>query len=185
MKNIRKSIITIALLLIPFIAATTVYADENVSDPAANVMTVQTDKTDPRIPFLQSFLRSYNSPLESDAATFIHEADKNGLDWRLVVAISGVESTFGQSVPPGSYNAWGWGIPTGADSGVGFSNWKDGIATVSYGLKHNYMDKGEITLDAIGQTYAASGAWSGHVQYFIDKINFYTPQDTLTLDITL
>ncbi len=174
-----------AILLIPFIAATRVHADENVSDPAANVFTINEQTADPRIPFLQSFLHANNSPLEGEASTFIHEADKNGLDWRLVVAISGVESTFGQAIPKGSYNAWGWGIPTGAESGVGFQNWKEGIATVSYGLKHNYIDKGAITLDAIGQTYAASGAWSNHVQYFIDQINFYTPKDPLALDITL
>ena len=32
----------------------------------------------------------------------------NGLDYRLVPAISGVESTFGKHIPDNSYNAYGW-----------------------------------------------------------------------------
>lgn len=140
---------------------------------------------DMRVVKLQAFLRQYDSPLEKYSVDFIRSADKYDLDWRLVVAIAGTESTFGKHIPPGSYNAWGWGIPTGASSGVGFTSWTDGIDTVSRGLKNNYINKGATTIDQIGRIYAASPFWAAHVGYFLDKIQSFNLQDSDFLPITI
>jgi len=47
---------------------------------------------DPRILAMYQFLSDHGSPLAPYASTFIREADKYGLDWRLVASISGIES---------------------------------------------------------------------------------------------
>jgi hypothetical protein len=68
---------------------------------------------------------------------------------------------------------------------VGFTSWDDGIATVSQGLKENYIDKGATTLDQIGDIYAASPAWAIHVQFFIDKIDQFTSTNPDYLNVTI
>ncbi len=140
---------------------------------------------DERIDTLRAYLSMHNSPLAGEAPHFISEADRLGLDWKLVAAIAGTESTFGKHVPSGSYNAWGWGVPTGAQSGIAFGSWKQGITTVSEGLKYRYIDRGAVTVEHIGRIYAASPRWAGNVRFFLNKIEEFTPADPSLLAVTL
>ncbi len=140
---------------------------------------------DERIDTLRAYLSMHNSPLAGEAPHFISEADRLGLDWKLVAAIAGTESTFGKHVPSGSYNAWGWGVPTGAQSGITFGSWKQGITTVSEGLKYRYIDRGAVTVEHIGRIYAASPRWAGNVRFFLNKIEEFTPADPALLAVTL
>lgn len=140
---------------------------------------------DKRARILEAYLESKKSPIARDAVTFVSEADRLGLDWKLVAAISGVESTFGKHIPYNSYNAWGWGIPTGARSGIGFDSWKDGITTVSEGLKFRYIDRGATTIEAIGRIYAASPAWSSKVRWMIADIEKFASLSPASLAMTL
>src|SRR5690606_37956205 len=103
-------------------------------------------------------LSAQNSPMVEAAPAFVHVADKYNLDWRLLVAIAGKESSFGKYIPPGSYNAWGWGIWTGQQSGAGFSSWADGVESVGYGLRKHYFDKGYDTLLEIESRYTPPSA---------------------------
>jgi hypothetical protein len=163
-----------------------VAAVENEADGAAKLTAHVPGETDNRAAILRGFLHSYNSPLEDDAGVFVREADRNGLDWKLVAAIAGTESTFGQHIPTDSYNAWGWGVFTGQQSGIGFNDWEDGIVQVSEGLRKNYIDRGAEDVYAIGWIYAANGdSWGSHVQYFIDKIVSYTPDSPEALDVAI
>ncbi len=92
---------------------------------------------DPRILAMQRFLLDNGSPMAPYANTFIQEADKYGLDWRLVASISAIESIYGNLIPYQSYNAWGWrGGPGGKFSK--FKDWNDGISTVTKGLAQGY-----------------------------------------------
>lgn len=183
MKKISITVlILLALLGVGF--ARPVEAAPEVSDAAATLTVHQADN-DPRAEQLHSYLVSHNSPLSEMAQHFVEEADRLNLDWRLVPAIAGVESTFGQHVPSGSYNAWGWGIPTGQEWGIGFRDWKGGITAVSEGLRYNYIDRGAITIDQIGHVYAASPAWSWKVRFFIEKINEFTPNKPELLSVTI
>ncbi len=159
---------------------------------AGNVVSVDTARlvqhettVDWRSDHLRSFLDAYGSPLAAEAEHFVAEADRLSLDWRLVAAIAGAESTFGKHIPYLSFNAWGWGIPTGSQYGVAFSSWKDGISIVSQGLRRNYVDRGAITVEQIGRIYAASPRWSTSVRFFIDKIDRFRPNDPQELTMTL
>jgi hypothetical protein len=128
-------------------------------------------RSDARTDKLESYLSAHSSPLAPYSGFFVQEADRLGLDWKLVVSIAGAESTFGQFVPANSYNGWGWGIFTGRSDGVHFSSWADGITTVSEGLRYNYINHGAVSVEEIGRVYAASPAWAAHVRFFMREID--------------
>ena len=139
---------------------------------------VEIKKEDIRISKVKSYLKGY--PLEENSEDFIQIADKYGLDKHayLVAAIAGVESTFGKFIPYGSYNAWGFGIPTGAQSGITFNSWKEGIEEVTKTIRTGYLKNVKNTDDlsveelvySIGPIYAASPTWADKVMYFMNKL---------------
>lgn len=146
---------------------------------------VPTAISDNRVTKLKAYLELHNSPMSADAEHFITEADRLKMDWKLVAAIAGVESTFGKHVPANSYNGWGWAIFTGQKDGRHFDGWKDGITVVSEGLRYNYMDKGLITIEQMGMRYAASPTWSVKVRYFLQKIEDFDPTGVEHLAVTI
>lgn len=134
---------------------------------------------------LAKFLASHNSPLSAYSSEFIVQADKNGLDYRLLPAISGVESTFGRNYMPLTFNTYGWGGGL-----VYFSSWEDGISKVSQGLKENYVDKGAKDVEAISWIYCPPGnlSWAAKVRYFMDQIDqteATLPKESPVLALTL
>jgi hypothetical protein len=179
MKNIFYFLLS---LLVFSIFVTPVMAIDKESDSGAMLLKSNISN-DSRVDKLKSYLKAHNSPAVDAAEVFISEADKYNLDWKLVAAISGLESTFCQQIPTGSYNCWGWGIPTGAQSGIGFSSYKDGISRVSEGLRNNYINRGFITIEQIGSIYAASPTWALRVRYFLKDIDAW--QGNLTNQIFL
>lgn len=173
-------VLVVAFLVYPHSAA----AQERQAGPAAQ-LTFGELIQDKRAKTLQEFLRSHDSPITQESAYMVSEADRLDLDWRLVTAIAGVESTFGKRIPKDSFNAWGWGIPTGADAGATFDNWKEAITTVSEGLRYRYIDLGAQSVEEIGRIYAASPRWAGNVRFFMNRIEEFTPAETALLVITL
>lgn len=174
------------LVVIFFLLIKPVFALD-VAESAA-VLAYRTPDTlsDERVARLKAFLTSYGSPLVGEAKTFVREADEHNLDWKLVAAIAGVESTFGKQIPAGSFNAWGWGIPTGAQSGIGFENWQQGISTVSEGLAQNYFGRGAETIYDVGWIYAANGnSWGSHVLYFLNQIQEFSPTAPSELAVSI
>ncbi|MCR4263428.1 MAG: hypothetical protein NUV98_01785 [Candidatus Roizmanbacteria bacterium] len=182
------------LIMIGYLAAAwmltrahVVYAEDSIAIAGSSAqLTAVRDVSDEdiRIKKLEKYLASLNSPLVDNAEDFVKYADAYGYseNWSMVAAIAGVESTFGKRVPKNSYNAWGWGIPTGKQSGIGFTDWEDGIATVSKGLKENYMDRGATNLASIGRIYAPpSKTWAGNVQYFMNEIEQTPVEPELSL----
>lgn len=137
--------------------------------------TIEFKALDQRALILTEYFAQYNSPLEYHAQDFVDAADTYGVDWKLVPAIAGVESTFGKFIPGGhapssiSYNAWGWGVY--GDQSLGFKSWRDGIFTVTGGLKKNYIDKGLTDPYAMNRIYAASPTWGSKVSYFLGSIS--------------
>lgn len=130
--------------------------------------------SDLRVFKVAKYLKNQDSPLVNFAPTFVAEADKNQLDYRLLVAISGVESTFGKFYLTDTFNAYGWGGGL-----IKFSSWPESITSVSSALKMHYIDKGAKDIYAIGRIYCPpnSANWSSKVQYFMDKIDATDPGD--------
>ncbi len=120
---------------------------------------------------LTNYLKKQNSPLISYAPVFVKQAEKYDLDYRLVAAISGVESSFGKSIPKNSYNAYGW-----ANGKYYFQSWEDGIITVTKVLALKYKMKwGADTPYKIGRYYATSPTWADRVVFVMNQIEDTTP----------
>jgi hypothetical protein len=180
-------IFTVGLILslILFSNVSSAFAQEySAGSSAALFKSDNQQVSDSRVRILREYLEKQNSPLASCAGTFVENADKYNLDWKLVVAISGVESTFGQEVPNDSYNGWGWGIY--GDNIIRFSSWNEGIQTISEGLRTKYMDKwGAKDVYEIGRLYAASPTWAQRVESIMNSIDNFNKLSLANLSISL
>ena len=108
MRNLYPIILFIAiLLLIAFIFRHREAVIKTVSE--VRIQTVYAKEEDKRIETLHQFFLKKDSPLASSSAYFIETADKYGLDWTLMPAISGMESNFGKAMPRNSNNPFGLG----------------------------------------------------------------------------
>jgi len=128
---------------------------------------------DARPVIVENFLDLYDSPITSYAKLMVEVSDKYGFDFRLLPAISMVESGGGKAIPEGSYNAWGYGIY--GDQVIRFSNWGEAIEKVAYGLKVDYIDHGLDTPEEIMPKYAPpsvekGGPWAKAVSTFMDQM---------------
>lgn len=167
-------LITILFLITALVNAGPVYGQNSIS-PSAQLRE-EYSQADNRSQILEKYLEKYNSPLAEYSEEFVNSADQYQLDWRLVVAITGVESTFGKFIPQGSYNAYGW-----ANGKFYFQSWPDSIWHVSQTLREKYIDRGADTVEKIGRIYAPpSPFWAGRVKNFMAQI-YQEPQ--LTLDL--
>lgn len=186
-KFILHGIISLAFIgLISGMAVTPVEAYKKVADHSAVLATANEHEVqDNRAEILKAYLRKYDSPLIDSADTFIEEADRNNLDWKLVVSIAGVESWFGHRIPPNSYNGWGWGVY--GDNVIHFNSWDEGITVISKSLRVKYMDKwGAKNVTEIGRIYAADPAWAQKVTSFMNKIEAFESsfgQESLPISI--
>jgi hypothetical protein len=184
----RKILFTLIVIFLFIFSSQTSFAEERSSLPSAKVILAQASieqVTDNRAKILRKFLEERNSPLAGNAEDFVFYADKYSLDWKFVAAISGLESSFGQQIPNGSYNGWGWGIyGTNTRS---FNSWSDGIETVSKGLREQYINEwGASNVYEIGSIYAASPTWAVRVENFMNVIQDYSlrnPENTLSLSL--
>jgi len=137
------------------------------SEAPKNKVEITFKKLDPQAEILAEYLASYNSPLQYHAQDFIDAAKIYNLDWKLVASIAGVESTFGKFIP-GGYNGWGWGVY--GTQAIYFNSWREGIFTVSKGLRENYVNKGLTEPYAMNRVYATSFHWGGNVTYFMNDL---------------
>jgi len=122
---------------------------------------------------MKSFLESYHSPLANYSNVILSVSEELGLDWRLLTAIAGAESTFCRTIPDESYNCWGWGIHSRGT--LRFSSYEEGIRTVAKGLKEKFLDDGLTTIEEIMARYAPlslekDGSWAYAVNYFMNQL---------------
>lgn len=165
----KKIIILIAVLLFLVTKPSNAFASEKHAGQSANMVAlaqIASLPTDSRVTALKNIFKKYNSPLVENSAFYVKYADKYGVDWKLLPAISGLESSFGVHLMPGSYNGYGWG-----GGYIYFKSWEDGIETINKTLRANYMDKwGATDVWSIGPIYAESKTWSVRVARFMEEI---------------
>ena len=159
------SVLTISVFIF-ILSAGKVSAAVYVVDSSATLKKSQAN-SDYRVRILKAYLAKHNSPLADYAGYFVETADKYNIDWRLVPAISGVESTFGKRIPANSFNAYGW-----ANGAYKFKSWEDSIEIVTKTLREKYIDKGAPSIAKIARRYAPpSSTWAGKVKFFMRKID--------------
>lgn len=122
---------------------------------------------------LYDYLRKHNSPLAGQSALIIEASDEYGIDYTLIPAIAGKESSFGKAIKQGSYNAWGimaWD-EAGNRSVRIFNSWKEAINFEAKLLAENYrwnMNRG------IQQKYCpdfeCSPTWASDITSFSEAI---------------
>jgi hypothetical protein len=118
---------------------------------------------------IDDYLKAKGSPLAGQGSVFVGAGKKYGVDPGLVVAISGIESSFGKHIL-GNFNAWGWG------PGRAFSSWQEGISRVTQGLSQGYIRQGLTTPEAIVRKYAPASdgndekRWASTVSQFLAEM---------------
>ena len=119
---------------------------------------------------VRQFLARYNSPLEPYAVDVVSAAEEYGLDYRLIPAIAMQESGLCKKIPVGSNNCWGFGIYGGKVTR--FSDYKEGIYTVTKALATRYKGRGLITPEQIMTMYTPSsnGSWARGVNQFMAQV---------------
>ena len=157
----------IVFLTLFFLLAEPVSAEYLVAEQSAQIKVSETDIVDKRNIILKKYLESKNSPLANFSEQIIYSSDKYELDWRLIPAITGVESGFGNHMPKNSYNAYGW-----ANGAHSFNSWNESIEIVTKTLREKYKDRGAQSISQIGRIYAPpSSTWSYKVKGFMDDIS--------------
>ena len=140
--------------------------------PAENIMQeIEARELDGEAMVLAQYFAQYNSPLQFHAQDFIDASRQFNVDWKLVPAIAGVESTFGKFIP-GGYNAWGWGVY--GNQAIYFTSWRQAIFEVTKGLREKYLDRGLMDPYSMNRIYASSPYWGGKVTYFMADLEKFS-----------
>ncbi len=125
---------------------------------------------DARPVLLREYLERYNSPLVEHADLIFELSQKNGIDYRLIVAIAQQESNLCKKQPPNCHNCWGYGIHSRGT--MCFESYEESLEKYAAYLKREYFDKGYKTPEDIMKKYAplSNGSWAFGVNQFLDDI---------------
>jgi hypothetical protein len=137
---------------------------------AENVFEDKITFKDARIEMVKQFFARYKSPLEPFASNVIHEADKYGLDFRLIPSIAMQESNLCKKIITDSFNCWGFGIY--GKKITRFESFPEAIETVTKTLAKNYVAGGLDTPEEIMKKYTPSsnGSWANNVNYYMGQL---------------
>lgn len=135
-----------------------------------NISSVAIENHDARVEALDAFFAEYNSPLEGKAFHIISEADKNGIDYRLLPAIAMQESTLCKKIIKNSYNCWGFGIY--GSKVTKFESYDHAITVITKTLAEKYIGRGLVTPEEIVQKYTPSdtGRWPEVVNMIMTRL---------------
>lgn len=140
----------------------TVTTNQNIVSESSTITTEEDKILEERAQQIDALLESYDSPLAGYGKKFVLEAQKNNIDWRLLAAISGVESTFGRHACKKAKNSFlGYG-----SCKIDFKSVDDAIEKVSASLggnnentAHHYEGKNTIQIlkkyNSVIPTYAS------------------------------
>jgi hypothetical protein len=119
-----------------------------------------------RVGRVKKFLEQHRSPLADEADVLVRVADRFNLDYRLLPAISGKESTFCKYYRPETFNCWGWGPH------IKFDSFESAIYHIGESLSQRYDTS---SVRSIGYKYAPptendTEGWITTVEKFIKEI---------------
>jgi len=122
---------------------------------------------DERVVKMNLVLEKYASPMAGLEAELIAAAEEYDLDWTLMAAIAGTESSFGKRMPHECLNPYGWGIY--GDNRLCFASFTEAAQKVAEGLGTKYNTTSLTTIARTYNTVSTEG-WIKHTQFFINKI---------------
>lgn len=144
-------------------------SDEMVAESSARLKKEERKKEwlDSRFIILGAYLREKNSPLADHVWEFILTSDSYQIDWRLLPAISGLESNYGKRIIPGSFNAYGWG-----GGYIRFKSWPESIRYLAAQMRERYYNRGLWEPERIGLIYAPPNpSWGKLVRRLMEEIS--------------
>lgn len=133
----------------------------------SGVNQVKATNFDSRAVQMRVVLEKYNSPMVGLEDTLIATAEKYKLDWTLMAAIAGTESSFAKRMPYQCNNPYGWGIY--GNNKICFESLEASIEGVAAGLAQKYNTS---SLETIAYTYnkVSTESWIKHTRFFMNKI---------------
>lgn len=165
MKRIITIVVIIFIATILFSNKAEAYQEYQTASAKLSLSVDESVSSDIRVKALKNIFEKNNSPLAEASEAYVKLADKNGIDWKLLPSIAGLESSFGKRLMPNSYNAYGWG-----GGHIYFESWEDGIDTITKALSEKYYARGANTVWTIGPIYAESPTWAVRVNSFMQQI---------------
>jgi hypothetical protein len=116
-----------------------------------------------KVASVRYFLKQYGAPLADNAEDFVRAADMYGIDYRLLPAISMIESTGGKHLFR-QYNPFGWGS-------WGYPSFTAAIYDVSRGMS-NYYASGLREPEKIAYRYnpATPQSWGRKARAFMNQM---------------
>lgn len=149
----------------------TPYKLYSAAPPAVADLITAIETGDARPVLVERFLRKNSSPMVGLGQKFVDLADQYGFDWRLLPAIAFQESNLGKVIPRDSYNAFGWAVYTGKNSGSNFESWDHSLEVIASGIKKSYIDQGLDTPEKMMDKYTDSeGSWAAGVRFAMNAI---------------
>ena len=170
MKNRILSIVSVFLPSIFIVITAIILGSHNTRNIKNNSENKSITQNTEKIEVLEKFFEKYNSPLKGHASTFVETADKYNIDYKLLPAISCMESTCGKRMIPNTYNPFGWGIY--GDNYISFKSFDEAIKTVGDGLNKGYFSKGLNTVAKIAPVYTPPNSynWRNGVTFFMNDM---------------
>lgn len=120
-----------------------------------------------KVAWLKAFFARYNSPLKANVYDFVYASEYYGIDYRLLPAISIVESSGGKHLFK-PYNPFGWGRH-------GYKSFHDAIWDVARGLSVYHYRLNRTTPESIGRLYnpVTPTHWARKVRYLMGLMPKY------------
>ena len=116
---------------------------------------------------LETFFQSFGCPAPYHAREYVGAADSNAIDYRLLPAISVLESTCG--IYQRKNNRWGW-----ASARKGFASFRAGLEYIAHQLAEGRYYKNK-TLEEKVHTYNPSPQYARLVDKLMHKIDDRNP----------
>lgn len=123
----KQMMVALGLLALPITLRSDGAAEPKDVKPVQPAQPAQPVKSDPRTDRLKAFLGKLHCPIASLADDFVHAADENSLDWRLLPSISVIESGGGKAYRNNNIFGWNNGLSL-------FPTIRSGINEVAYKL---------------------------------------------------